>query len=122
MGWEEAQDPEVLSNPKATMTGKDWWKKDEAGLPLLPETYLPHIRWSWWFCTGHGSSPPLAQGLPGHPPPLCSWGTRYRCGPNAQVPQSPGPCLRYSPFFVAFHQAAKEREKHSARLSLSQGS
>lgn len=43
-GWEEAQGSEVLSDPKATMTGKDWRENEEAGLPLLPGTYLPHIR------------------------------------------------------------------------------
>lgn len=42
------------------------------------------------------------------------------CQTNAQVPQSPGPCLSYGLFLIAFHHAEK-RGKHSERLSLSQG-
>lgn len=75
------------------------------------------------FALDMASSQPLTQGLPG---PLSAPGVPDTAvspfyWPNAQVPQSPGPCLSYSPFFISFHKAAKGRGKLSEWLSLSQG-
>lgn len=120
-----------LRGPSSTtMTGKGWRENEVASVP----SSRVHDGLTFAGVGGFAlvMAPPglLHKGfqdlslLLGYHAPLL---LRSMCQTNAQVLQRPGPCLSFSPFFVAFHYAAKKREAlksgfHSAtggRLSFS---